>query len=48
MEIPKRENSPAERFSYRSIMNLPWSLCTKVQRNISVNGEMRELRKDRS
>lgn len=26
-------------------MNLPWSLCMKVQRDIGVNGEKRELQK---
>lgn len=45
MEIPKRENSPAERFLYQRIMNLPWSPCTKVQRDISVNDDFERAAK---
>lgn len=39
MEILQREDPEAERFLFRSVMNLPWSRCMKVQRGTSVNGD---------
>lgn len=47
-EVLQRESQRAERLLDGMITNLPWSHCMKVQRDISVNGEWRELRKGRS